>query len=291
MIKNLLVGIFFAILWASASSATKIGLMSAQPLVLTNIRFFIAATLMLGFAYFIQKSRVPKGVEWQQLAIYGFLNVTAYLGFYFLAMKHVSAGIGSLSTATNPIFISIMTAFWLSRPLKFLEIFGLIFGITGVGIATYPLLQNSFADAQGLILLGISMLSYSIGTVYYASRKWTLPLIAINGWQIFFGGIFLLPFTLFLLDSSKNTFDLRFYGSLFWLVVPVSIGAVQLWLYLLKIDPIKASLWLFLCPIFGFGFAAMLLNEPITIYTVIGTFCVIVGLYLAQREKFFAKKS
>ena len=291
MIKNLLVGIFFAILWASASSATKIGLMSAQPLVLTNIRFFIAATLMLGFAYFIQKSRVPKGVEWQQLAIYGFLNVTVYLGFYFLAMKHVSAGIGSLSTATNPIFISIMTAFWLSRPLKFLEIFGLIFGITGVGIATYPLLQNSFADAQGLILLGISMLSYSIGTVYYASRKWTLPLIAINGWQIFFGGIFLLPFTLFLLDSSKNTFDLRFYGSLFWLVVPVSIGAVQLWLYLLKIDPVKASLWLFLCPIFGFGFAAMLLNEPITIYTVIGTLCVIVGLYLAQREKFFTKKS
>lgn len=291
MIKNLLIGISFAILWASASSATKIGLMSAQPLVLTNIRFFIAATLMLGFAYFIQKSRIPKGVEWQQLAIYGFLNVTAYLGFFFLAMKHVSAGIGSLSTATNPIFISIMTAFWLSRPIKIFEAFGLIFGIIGVGIATYPLLQNSFADVQGLILLSISMLSYSIGTVYYASRKWTLPLIAINGWQIFFGGIFLLPFTLLLLDSSKNTLDLRFYGSLFWLVVPVSIGAVQLWLYLLKIDPVKASLWLFLCPIFGFGFAAMLLNEPITIYTVIGTFCVIVGLYLAQREKFSTKKS
>ncbi len=286
MIKNLLIGISFAALWASASSATKIGIMSAQPLVLTNIRFFIAAALMLGFAYLIQKSRVPKGVEWQQLAIYGFLNVTAYLGFYFLAMQHVSAGIGSLSTATNPIFITIMTAFWLSRPIKILEVFGLIFGITGVGIATYPLIQNSFADIEGLILLGISMISYSIGTVYYASRKWTLPLIAINGWQIFFGGIFLLPFTLFLLDSSKNTFDLRFYGSLFWLVVPVSIGAVQLWLYLLKIDPVKASLWLFLCPIFGFGFAAMLLNEPITIYTTIGTFCVIVGLYLAQREKF-----
>lgn len=291
MIKNLLIGITFAALWASASSATKIGIMSAQPLLLTNIRFFIAATLMLGFAYFIQKSRIPKGVEWQQLAIYGFLNVTAYLGFYFLAMQHVSAGIGSLSTATNPIFISIMTAFWLSRPIKMLEIFGLIFGITGVGIATYPLLQNSIADVQGLILLGISMLSYSIGTVYYASRKWTLPLIAINGWQIFFGGIFLLPFTLFLLDLSKNTFDLRFYGSLFWLVVPVSIGAVQLWLYLLKIDPVKASLWLFLCPIFGFGFAAILLNEPITAYTAIGTFCVIIGLYLAQRKKFSTKKS
>ena len=286
MIKNLLIGISFAALWASASSATKIGLMSVQPLILTNIRFFIAATLMLGFAYYAQKSRSPKGIEWQQLAIYGFLNVTAYLGLFFLAMKHVSAGIGSLSTATNPIFISILTAFWVKRPIKIWEIFGLFFGITGVGIATYPLLKNSFADVQGLILLSISMLSYSIGTVYYASRKFTLPLLAINGWQILLGGIFLLPFTLFLSDWSKNTYDLRFYGSLFWLVVPVSVGAVQLWLYLLKIDPVKASLWLFLCPIFGFGFAAILLNEPITIYTVIDTFFVIIGLYLAQREKF-----
>ena len=286
MIKNLLIGIAFAILWSSASSATKIGLMSAQPLFLTNIRFFIAAILMLGFAYFVQKSRIPEGKEWQQLIIYGFLNVTAYLGFYFLAMQHVSAGIGSLSTATNPIFISIMTAIWMSRPIKTLEIFGLVFGIVGVGIATYPLLQNSIADVQGLILLGISMLCYSVGTVYYASRKWTLSLLAINGWQIFFGGILLLPFTLFLLDWSKNTFDLRFYGSLFWLIVPVSIGAVQLWLYLLRIDPVKASLWLFLCPIFGFGFAYILLDEPITIYTGVGTLCVIVGLYLAQREKF-----
>ncbi|MEY4539728.1 MAG: hypothetical protein RLZZ306_1485, partial [Bacteroidota bacterium] len=30
MIKNLLIGILFAMLWASASSATKIGIQSAQ---------------------------------------------------------------------------------------------------------------------------------------------------------------------------------------------------------------------------------------------------------------------
>jgi drug/metabolite transporter (DMT)-like permease len=69
-------------------------------------------------------------------------------------------------------------------------------------------------------------------------------------------------------------------------VIPVSIGAVQLWLYLLKKDPIKASLWLFLCPIFGFIYASFLLKEPITSYTYVGTLLVIVGLYLAQREKF-----
>jgi len=286
MIKNLLIGIFFAMLWASASSATKIGIQSAQPLVIGNFRFFIAGFLMLGYAYLFQKNRLPKGVEWKQLAIYGVLNVTIYLGFFVIAIKHVSAGIGSLATATNPIIISILSAFGLNRSIKKTEFLGLILGITGVGIATYPLLKNSFADVEGLIILSISMISYSVGTVYYSSQKWNLPSLVINGWQVLLGGILLIPMTLFFTDWTNNTYDLRFWGSVFWLVIPVSIGAVQLWLYLLKKDPVKASLWLFLCPIFGFVYAAFLLKEPITFYTCVGTLLVILGLYLAQREKF-----
>ena len=286
MIKNLLSGILFAMLWASASAATKIGILSAQPLVIGNFRFFIAGALMLGYSYLFQKNRLPKGGEWKQLAIYGFLNVTIYLGCFVIAMKHVSAGIGSLAAATNPLIISILSAFWIGRSIKKIEILGLVFGITGVGIATYPLLKNSFADVEGLIILSVSMISYSVGTVYYSSQKWTLPLLVINGWQVLLGGILLVPATLFFTDWTNNTYDLRFWSSVFWLVIPVSIVAVQLWLYLLKKDPVKASLWLFLCPIFGFSYASFLLNEPITSYTYIGTLLVIVGLYLAQKDKF-----
>lgn len=285
MIKNLLIGVLFAMLWASASAATKFGILSAQPFVIGNCRFFIAGTLMLGYAYFFQKNRLPKPSEWKQLATYGFLNVTVYLGCFVLALKHVSAGIGSLSTATNPLIISILSAFWIGRSVKKTEILGLIFGITGVGIATYPLVKNSFADIEGLIVLSIAMISYSVGTVYYSSQKWELPSLVINGWQVLLGGILLIPITLIFTDWTHNTYDLRFWGSVFWLVIPVSIGAVQLWLYLLKTDPVKASLWLFLCPIFGFIYAAFLLKEPITSYTYVGTLLVIVGLYLAQREK------
>ena len=286
MIKNLLIGILFAMLWASASAATKIGILSAQPLVIGNFRFFIAGALMLGYSYLFKKNRLPKGAEWKQLAIYGFLNVTIYLGCFVIAMKYVSAGIGSLSTATNPLIISILSAFWIGRSVKKTKILGLIFGITGVGIATYPLLKNSFADVEGLIILSISMISYSVGTVYYSAQKWDLPLLVINGWQVLLGGILLVPITLIFTDWSNNTYDLRFWSSVLWLVIPVSIGAVQLWLYLLKKDPIKASLWLFLCPIFGFIYASFLLKEPITSYTYVGTSLVIIGLYLAQREKF-----
>jgi drug/metabolite transporter (DMT)-like permease len=70
-----------------------------------------------------------------------------------------------------------------------------------------------------------------------------------------------------------------------WLSLVVSVIGLICWFYLLKIDTVKASLWLFLCPLFGFFYAWWLINEPITLYTIVGTLLVVFGLYLGQRQK------
>jgi drug/metabolite transporter (DMT)-like permease len=67
-----------------------------------------------------------------------------------------------------------------------------------------------------------------------------------------------------------------------WLSVPVSIFAVQLWLWLLQVNAVRAGLWLFLCPLFGFMIAAWLLKDEISWYTIAGVFMVIVGLLLSK---------
>lgn len=239
---------------------------------------------MLAYSFFVQKDRLPQGKEWKELTIFGLLNVTLYLSFFVLGIKEVAAGIGSLSTATNPLFISVLSAFWLGRNVKFSEWFAVFLGMLGVGIACYPLVQNSFATPLGLFYMFLCMLSYSVGTIYYSNIDWKLSRTAINGWQVFLGGILMLPLT-FLLHKSPNNYDLTFLLSEIWLIVPVSIVAVNLWLYLLKIDAVKASFFLFLCPIFGFTYSYFLLDEPITYHTFLGTALVIVGLYVGQREK------
>ena len=281
--KNNIIGFIFAGLWASASVATKIGLLSAQPLVIANTRFFLAGFLMLLGAYAFRKYRMPERDEWLPLLIYGLLNVTIYLGLYIVSMKELSAGVGSLSVAVNPLMISILSAFWLKRKVKMTEWTGLLLGFLGVAIVVYPLLQQSYVTIWGLTLMFFSLLSYSISTVYYSSRTWRLPSLAINAWQVLLGGICLLPFTFGLSDFSHNAYNSNFWISVSWLVF-VSIGAVQMWLYLLKIDPVKASLWLYLCPTFGFIYAKLLMDEPITTYTVVGTLVVILGLYIGQKK-------
>ena len=282
-LRFLSTGVLFAILWASASAAGKIGLQSAEGLVLFVVRFLVAGALLLGYATFVQRDRFPKKDEWLPLLIFGLFNTTLYLGIFIISLEEVTAGITSISLALNPLLISTMTALWLKRHVTKIEWISISIGIAGVVVASYPLLLNSYATTTGLILLAICMVAYSFGSVYYATIPWKLSRTAINGWQVLIGGILLIPVAL-LFHSKPNHFDIRFWLSIGWLVVPVSIGAVQLWLYLLKADAVKASIWLFLCPIFGLFYATALLDEPFNFYTVIGTLLVLTALILGQRK-------
>lgn len=284
--KFVVLGVLFALLWASASTATKIGLESAQPFVIALTRFLIAGLMMLLMTHVLMRKRLPERKEWLQLIIYGILNITGYLGFFVIAMQNVSAGFGSLAVATNPVFIALFASLFFNYKLRLATLFSMLICFVGVAIVAYPLMQSNLTTLEGIAYMLGSMVSYSVGTLYYSRQNWNnLPILTINGWQTLLGGFLLIPFLIYSYEGGLNVYDLRFWISVTWLAFPVSIAAVLLWLYLLKENPLKASYWLFLCPIFGFFVARLFVNEPITIYTGIGVVLVIAGLYLLNRKK------
>lgn len=280
-------GMVFAILWASASAATKVGLLSAQPFIIAIARFAVAATVMLVITHLVMGQPLPAGRHlWKRLAVYGFLNVGLYLGLYVVAMQEVSAGLGALFVATNPVIIAVMGALWYKQPMGGSTVVSFILCIAGMLLASYPLLGESYATPRGLTVLFLSMLSYSAGSIYFAKQDWgRLHILTINGWQTLIGGLCVLPFAWFFYDCTANVFDGKFWGAVLWLAIAVSVIAVLLWLYLLRDNPIKASAWLFLCPIAGFAIAAALMGEPLSWHTWAGVLLVMVGLYMVQRRR------
>jgi probable blue pigment (indigoidine) exporter len=289
--KYVVAGVCFALLWSSAATATKLSLQSAQPFVIAVARFVIGGTGMLLFTHLVLGKRLPQKKEWLYITIYGFLNISLYLGLYVVAMQEVSAGLGSMAVAVNPVLISILSATLFDHKMGVKHWMSLLLCSAGVVLAAWPLLQNSFATVNGILIMFVSMLAYSIGAIYFARAKWNeLHILTINGWQTLIGGALLLPALLLTYKAELNRFDIRFYSGVLWLAVPVSIAAVQLWLWLLKRNAVTASYWLFLCPVFGFIIAAVSLNEPISWYTIAGVLLVTVGLYVTQK-KAIAKNS
>lgn len=240
---------------------------------------------MLVIAHLFLRQKLPSGTEWKQITIYGLLNITIYLGCYVIAMQNVTAGIGALSVATGPLLISFSSIFFLKEKLKAEILIALLLGTAGVVIASWPLLKDASITMGGLLLLLFSMLSYSLGAIYFSAKKWNqLSILTINGWQTMIGGLLLLPFTLIEYKGNRNHFNYKFWGGTLWLALFVSICAIQLWLWLLKKNTVKAGLWLYLCPVFGFAIAAIILNDVISMYTIIGVIFVMIGLFLSQKN-------
>src|SRR4051794_17497843 len=111
---DILLGLVFAILWASAPVASKIGLHDAAPLTILNIRFVVTGGILITYTYAVRRTvRKPEGREWIQVIILALCNSVFYLGLAWLALKEVSAGVYNLFVASNPFMVAIIALLWL----------------------------------------------------------------------------------------------------------------------------------------------------------------------------------
>lgn len=280
-------GLLFALLWASATVATKFAFHSCDLFLLTLIRFVTVSLILLFYTYVIKgkSSQFPTKAEFKKLCILGVLNVTIYMSGYLIAIKYVSAGLISLITAVNPLLLILFSAVFYKRKLSSFEIIGVIISVSGLVLAAIPNLYKSHATLPGLLALIAGICALSTGSIYYANSGLSLKKMEVNTWQITLGGILFLPVVF--LNRSQNFLipDLNFFLSIAWLIFPVSIVAYAMWLILLQKDSVKAGLWLFLTPAFGYLMAVIILHEKITVYGVLGSLLVVSGLLYSRRKK------
>lgn len=280
-------GLLFALLWASATAATKIAVHSCNLFLLTLIRFLTVSVILLTYTYLIKgkTSRFPTKAEFKKLFILGVLNVTVYMSGYLIAIKFVSAGLISLLTAVNPLLLILFSAIFYKRKLTPFEITGIVIAVSGLTLASIPNLYNSHATLSGLLALIAGIAALSSGSIYYANCGLSLKKMEVNTWQITIGGLLFLPVVLW---NGANNFlipNRNFFLSIAWLIFPVSIVAYAMWLNLVHKDSVKAGLWLFLTPAFGYLMAVIILHEKITVYGVFGSLLIVSGLLYSRRKK------
>jgi len=279
-------GIVFSILWPSASTATKIALAGSQPFNICFVRFTCAGIIMVIISHAVLRLRLPRGLEWRRIAIYGLLANTLYLSLYVLAMQQVSAGLGALSVAIAPIVINLGTAVLERRRPGAVTLLSLLVCLAGVALAALPLLRNAMATPAGLGILLVAVIIYSMSVIYFARTDWNdLSLLTISGWQILFGALFIFPLVAWTFRPAANHWVASTWASVLWLAIVVSIVAVRLWLWLVKVDAARSSYWLFLCPVFGFLVSNVFTHEQITGYTLGGMAMVIAGIWWEHQKK------
>jgi probable blue pigment (indigoidine) exporter len=279
---DVLLGLVFSFLWASASTAAKYSFQGQPPLTILSVRFAVAGAMMMTWHYGLRRDgALPRGRQWGQLAIIGLTNSTLFLGAAWLGLREVPVGLYSLFLATMPFQVAILSRLWLGRRVARRERLGIAVAAAGLAVVAAPSLTRSTATWLGLILVIVAMVSQAIGAVYLKHAALDLPSGVINAWQLALGLGFLLPFAAALDGGAGLRPTPQMIGGLAWSIVMVSVVANALLFTMQKRDPLWASTWLLLAPVFSYLQAALVLGEPIGWTDLFGSGLVVAGLIIS----------
>ena len=274
----------FCLLWSYAFVAGKIGVTYCPPLILLAARFSVAGFLILGTV-------ALRGERWSLslrdtlvFALVGVANNALYLGLGYTGLKSVSAGLGGLIVSANPVFTAVFAALLLNEQLTWRKVFGLVLGVTGVGLIVWHRLSVGTDSLHGILFTFASLASIVAGTILFKLLAPQGSLWIGNGVQNLAAGILLTPIAFTFSSVNDIVPNLPLLGSFAFLTLGGSMLAYVLWFHLLRVcGATAASAYHFLMPPLGMLFAWIILGEHVAIRDLLGIVPVALGIYLVTR--------
>lgn len=276
--------ILYVFLWAAAFVPSRVLAHSAPPLSILWIRFLIAGGLLFA-GVFLAKLPVPRDPgTWLRLLLLGALGNALYLGLNYEALRHLSAGMGSIVASTNPLLLALLAPWLLREPLTARKALGLLLGFSGVLLAMHSRAASTEARLQDVLLASSGVLAFVFSNILYKRMRARPHPVVLNAAQLFLSGVVLLPAALLIEGPPRIDWTPPVVTSLAFLIVVLSIGASMLWFWILQHgEASRVSAYFFLTPTFGLLLGALLLNERLVPLDGVALVVIALGLWLVAR--------
>ena len=290
---GLLLGSLF---WGTSFAAAKIGLRELSPLNLVIVRFSMASALflvILGCGR--ERSRIQLR-DVPRFLVLGFLVVSSYFYFQFLALRYTTTVTSSLIIATSPIFTALISHVTGHDRLRALAVAGISFAFMGVILIVTQGHWNGLLQSgswKGDLLLLLNALVWSSFTFYGKTLLQTYrPFVAIAYTQMA-GTALLLPLAFFATRLAPDPLYIQIrhitwptYLGALYLAAPCSVFAYYTWFKGVEaLGPVKTSVFNYFNPLFAIAAAIVILHEPLSLLTVFGGAMVIVGVYATNLSR------
>lgn len=278
--------ILYVFLWAAAFVPSRILAHSAPPLSILWIRFLIAGSLLFAGVLLARLPLPRDGKTWLQLMLLGLLGNALYLGLNYEALRHLSAGMGSIVASTNPLLLALLAPWLLREPLTRRKAAGLLLGFSGVLLAMHSRATSQEARLPDVLLSASGVLAFVFSNILYKRMRVRPHPVVLNAAQLFLSGVVLLPAALFIEGPPRIDWTPPLVASLAFLIIVLSLGASMLWFWILQHgEASRVSAWFFLTPVFGLLLGALLLHEQLVPLDGVALLVIALGLWLVARER------
>jgi drug/metabolite transporter (DMT)-like permease len=283
--------ILICIIFGTTFLTIKIGIdAGAPPLFAAGIRFFLAGVLVM--IYFILKRRkVLPYLLSKQLLLVGLCSTFMTFSALYWSEQHITSGLASVLSATGPMMILLLQVRKNNTKLKkeqFIALFIALFGVTCVSMPGFEQHLTLIWGIACLVLIA-GELFYGLGAIYSKEVLLDQPDLSpflVNGIQMFYGGLFLLVFSILVEHphlSVLTSWEVQW--PILYLIFIGSIGGHGLYYWLIsKTNPVFPSTWLYVSPLIAVIVGYLVLNEPIKPVMGIGAFLILTGVFMANRS-------
>jgi drug/metabolite transporter (DMT)-like permease len=277
--------ILYVFLWATAFVPSRILARGAPPLSVLWIRFLLAGGLLFAGAW-AAKLPIPRDrATWLRLFALGVGGNALYLGLSYVALRHLSAGMGSIVASTNPLILALVAPCLLGEALTPRKLTGLLLGFAGVVLAMHTRARSAEARPGDVLLALCGVIAFVSSNIVYKRMRVRPHPVVLNAAQLLCAGVALVPVALLLEGPPHIRWSAPLLGSLAFLIVVLSVGASMLWFWILQHgEASRVSAYFFLTPAFGLLLGALLLGERLVPMDGVALAVIATGLWLVARS-------
>lgn len=262
-----------------------------QPYGFIVLRVLPSAIFFFAASYFVKKENILRkdllriiacaitGVAVNQLLFFKGLNLTVPIN-------------GALIMTTNPILVLLFAALFLKEKISWLNVAGIVLGITGAVALLLFGKKFSFdsAGTLGDFYIFLNSVSFALFMIIAKPLMKKYHPLTITKWMFFFGSFMVLPFGI----NDVVAMEWSKFTTTAWLALAFVVVGVTFVAYLLNIialrelSPAVVSGYIYLQPVFAALFSMIFAEGRPNLLHLICAVLIFTGVYLiSKKEKQF----
>ena len=262
-------------MWGSTYIVTTELLPSGYPFLAALLRVLPAGIILILITRIL-----PNRHDWLKVIVLGVLNIGVFQVMLFIAAYRLPGGLAAILGAVQPIVVLVLMASIAKMRIPQVAWLSAFMGVVGMVLMLYS--PTMKIDFMGVIAALLGAISMAFGT--FLSRYWRvdLPLAVFTGWQLFFGGLVILP--VFLIFESWPEMSLKNIVDYSYLSIFGALIAYLLWFRgLQRLSPAVVSSIGLLSPVTAFFLGWIFLGESLTLLSMGGFIMILASIFMIQK--------
>jgi drug/metabolite transporter (DMT)-like permease len=277
------------IVWGSTYLAIRIGVREGSgfpAFTMASMRVFAAGAILFAWATLARRGiRVGKR-EMGVLFVSGVLLWLGGNGMVSWAERRAESGYSALLIAALPLWVAIMEAIIDRRPPTWRLLAALLIGLAGVGVLNGPvIMEGTDEDVWAAVALITAAISWGLGAIFQRRKALSLEPEVSSAYQHVFGGVALLLVAV-ATGEPRPTPIPEAWAAWAYLVIFGSMFAFTSFIKALRLLPTDVVMtYAYVNPVVAVILGRVILDEPITVWTIGGSVLIILGVMGVFHER------